>query len=146
LEDGIKQRNCEKINFYLIINVLKPDTHQFKVKSPSHSVPRDYIKPVIKVYIVVGAAAISLGFGDVSFAATGAVNGAVTAKVVQAFNPLIELAKALSYTIGFVMMLGGMIGIADKGFSMIQKAGLGYVLIQMLLVLFDLLVEIARSL
>ncbi|MFP7445220.1 hypothetical protein SFC50_16145 [Bacillus infantis] len=112
--------------------------------------PRDYVKPAIKVCIVAGAAAISLGFGDVSFAAAGAVNGAVTAKVVQAFNPLIELARALSYPIGLVMMLGGglfvMIGNADKGFSMIQKAGLGYVLIQMLPVLMDLLVEIAKSL
>ncbi|MEF7566295.1 hypothetical protein V4V35_25220 [Bacillus infantis] len=111
---------------------------------------RDYVKPAIKVCIIVGAAAISLGFGDVSFAAAGAVNGAVTAKVVQAFNPLIELARALSYPIGLVMMLGGglfvMIGNADKGFSMIQKAGLGYVLIQMLPVLMDLLVEIAKSL
>ncbi|MGD6899361.1 hypothetical protein [Bacillus infantis] len=112
--------------------------------------PRDYVKPVIKVCIVAGAVAISLGFGDVSFAAAGAVNGAVTAKVVQAFNPLIELARALSYPIGLVMMLGGglfvMIGNADKGFSMIQKAGLGYVLIQMLPVLMDLLVEIAKTL
>ncbi|TYS66392.1 hypothetical protein FZD47_02585 [Bacillus infantis] len=112
--------------------------------------PRDYVKPAIKVCIIVGAAAISLGFGDVSFAAAGAVNGAVTAKVVQAFNPLIELARALSYPIGLVMMLGGglfvMIGNADKGFSMIQKAGLGYVLIQMLPVLMDLLVEIAKTL
>jgi hypothetical protein len=112
--------------------------------------PRGYVKPAIKVCIVAGVAAISLGFGDVSFAAAGAVNGAVTAKVVQAFNPLIELARALSYPIGLVMMLGGglfvMIGNADKGFSMIQKAGLGYVLIQMLPVLMDLLVEIAKSL
>jgi hypothetical protein len=112
--------------------------------------PRDYVKPAIKICIIAGAAAISLGFGDVSLAAAGAVNGAVTAKVVQAFNPLIELARALSYPIGLVMMLGGglfvMIGNADKGFSMIQKAGLGYVLIQMLPVLMDLLVEIAKSL
>jgi len=47
-------------------------------------------------------------------------------------------------------MLGGgvyiMIGNSEKGIGMIQKAGLGYILIQMLPLLMDLLVEIAKSL
>lgn len=104
----------------------------------------------IKVCVTVGVTAISLTFGDVSFVAAGAVNGAVTAKVVHAFEPLVELVKALSYPISLVMMLGGglfvMVGNSDRGFGMIQKAGLGYVLVQMLPLLMDLLVEIAKSL
>jgi hypothetical protein len=104
----------------------------------------------IKIGVTVGVTVLSLTFGDVSFAAAGAVNGAVTAKVVAAFDPLVELVRALSYPIGLVMMLGGglfvMVGNADRGFGMIQKAGLGYVLIQMLPILMDLLVEIAKSL
>jgi len=107
-------------------------------------------KKVAKVAVVVGVTALSIGFGDVSFAAAGAVNGAITDKVVAAFNPLIELVKALSYPIGLTMMLGGgvyiMIGNSEKGIGMIQKAGLGYILIQMLPLLMDLLVEIAKSL
>ncbi|MFD6439011.1 hypothetical protein ACFWDG_04200 [Peribacillus sp. NPDC060186] len=107
-------------------------------------------KKVAKVAVTVGVTAISIGFGDVSFAAAGALNGAVTAKVITAFNPLIELVQALSYPIGLTMMLGGglfvMIGNSERGLSMIQKAGVGYVLIQMLPLLMDLLVEIAKSL
>jgi hypothetical protein len=104
----------------------------------------------IKIGVTVGVTVLSLSFGDVSFAAAGVVQGAVTAKVVSAFEPLVELVKALSYPIGLVMMMGGglfvMVGNADRGFGMIQKAGLGYVLIQMLPILMDLLVEIAKSL
>lgn len=107
-------------------------------------------RKVIKVCVTIGVTALSLTFGDVSFAAAGAVNGAVTAKVVHAFEPLVELVKALSYPISLVMMLGGglfvMVGNSDRGFGMIQKAGLGYVLVQMLPLLMDLLVEIAKSL
>lgn len=108
------------------------------------------IKPIIKIGVAAGVTILSLSFGDVSFAAANAIDGAVTAKVVGAFSPLVELVKALSYPISLVMMLGGglfvMIGNSDKGFSMIQKAGLGYVLVQMLPLLMDLLVEIAKSL
>ncbi|RFU71012.1 hypothetical protein D0469_03470 [Peribacillus saganii] len=107
-------------------------------------------KKAVRFAVTVGVTVLSLTFGDVSYAAAGAVNGAVTAKVVAAFNPLVELVRALSYPIGLVMMLGGgifiMIGNSEKGLAMIQKAGLGYVLIQMLPLLMDLLVEIAKSL
>ncbi|MCA1029206.1 hypothetical protein LCM23_24655 [Cytobacillus kochii] len=108
------------------------------------------IKPIVKVSVVAGVALLSLSFGDVTLASANAINGVITAKVVNAFDPLVELVKALSYPISLVMMLGGglliMIGSSDKGFSMIQKAGLGYIIVQMLPILMDLLVEIAKSL
>jgi hypothetical protein len=107
-------------------------------------------RKAIKIGVTVGVTVLSLSFGDVSFAAAGAVQGVVAERVVAAFEPLVELVKALSYPIGLVMMMGGgltvMIGNSDRGFGMIQKAGLGYVLIQMLPILMDLLVEIAKSL
>lgn len=108
------------------------------------------IKPIVKIGVVVGVTALSVAFGNVMPVSANAIQGAVTGKVVNAFEPLVELVKALSYPIGLVMMLGGglfvMIGNSDRGFGMIQKAGLGYVLIQMLPLLMDLLVEIAKSL
>lgn len=110
------------------------------------------VKPITiaKVAVVVGVTVLSVAFGDVSFASANVIDGAIMGKVVAAFNPLIELVKALSYPIGLTMMLGGgvfiMIGNSEKGIGMIQKAGLGYVLIQMLPLLMDLLVEIAASL
>lgn len=107
-------------------------------------------KAVVKVAATVGVVVLSLGFGDVGFAAAGAVNGAITEKVVTAFDPLVELIKALSYPIGLTMMLSGglfvMVGNSEKGLATIQKAGMGYVLIQMLPLLMDLLVEIAKAL
>lgn len=106
-------------------------------------------KPIIKTAIIAGSVVLCIAFGDASFASANAVSGAVMDKVTGAFTPVIELVRALSYPIGLVMMLGGglfvMIGNSERGFSMIQKAGLGYVLIQMLPILMDLLVEIAKS-
>jgi hypothetical protein len=77
------------------------------------------------------------------------VNGELYARVVHAFEPIIGLVQALSYPIGLVVMLGGglfvMIGNKEKGFDMIAKAGIGYLLVQSLPVLMDLLVEIAKA-
>jgi len=110
---------------------------------------RDY-KPLIKVCVITGVTVLSLTFGDVSLAAANAVDGAIAAKVVRAFEPLVELVRAISYPISLTMMLGGglfvIVGNSERGFGMIQKAGLGYVLIQMLPMLLDLLVEISKSL
>jgi len=110
---------------------------------------RDY-KPLIKACVITGVTVLSLTFGDVSFAAANAVDGAIAEKVVRAFQPVIDLVQALSYPIGLVMMLGGglfvMIGNSEKGLGMVQKAGIGYILVQILPLLMDLLVEIAKSL
>lgn len=107
-------------------------------------------KPVAKIAVSVSVTILALSFGDVGFVSAGVVDGAVTDKVVSAFTPLTELVKALSYPICLVMMLGGglfvMVGNSDRGFGMIQKAGLGYVLVQMLPILMDLLVEITKAL
>ncbi len=108
----------------------------------------DY-KPMIKTGIIGGAVVLCISFGDIGFVSANALDGAVMDKVTGAFTPVIELVRALSYPIGLVMMLGGglfvMIGNSERGLAMIQKAGLGYVLIQMLPILMDLLVEIAKS-
>ncbi len=89
-------------------------------------------------------------FGDPTFAAAGAVNGVITQKVVNAFDPLIQLVQALSYPVAMVcMLLGGiqvMIGHSERGLSAIQKAGGGFVLVQLLPTLLDLLVQITKSL
>lgn len=114
------------------------------------------IKPTInkemllRAGLMITSLTFSLAFGDVSLASAGAINGAITDKVVTAFDPMIQLAQALSYPIGMIMMLGGglfmMIGNSDKGLGMIQKAGMGYILVQMLPMFMDLLVEIAKAL
>ena len=71
--------------------------------------------------------------------------GELYEKVVHAFEPVVGLVQALSYPIGLVVMLGGglfvMIGNREKGFTLIQQAGIGYLLVQSLPMLMDLLVE-----
>ncbi|MEH6940913.1 hypothetical protein [Bacillus sp. JJ722] len=107
-------------------------------------------KQITKIIVVTGATILSLGFGDPTLAAAGAVNAAITERVVNAFDPLIALVQALSYPIGLTVMLCGgiflMLGNADRGLTMIQRAGAGYIAVQLLPMLMDLLVEIAKAL
>ncbi|PPA70170.1 hypothetical protein [Jeotgalibacillus proteolyticus] len=98
--------------------------------------------------LIVGSVFLTALF-DPTAASANAVDGMVAEKVVRAFDPVIQLVQALSYPVGLTMMLGGglfmMIGNSERGLAMIQKAGMGYVLIQMLPLLMDLLVDIAGS-
>lgn len=67
------------------------------------------------------------------------------AKMMTAFAPIIDLIQSLAYPVALVVVLGGglavMIGNTEKGFSLIQRAGLGYVLVMMLPMLLDVLVS-----
>jgi hypothetical protein len=118
---------------------------KYKRKQPT----KKQVKKIVEAGVAATAGILALGFGDVKSASAGAVEGMVTEKIVNAFEPLIDMVQGLSYPVGLVMMLGGglfvMIGLQEKGFSMIQRAGMGYILIQMLPILMDLLVEIAKA-
>lgn len=80
---------------------------------------------------------------------TGAISGAVKEKIVHAFDPLVELIMGVSLPIASVMIAGGallvMIGIKDKGYSMIMSSAIGYVLVQMTPLLIDLLAGVGSS-
>lgn len=62
-------------------------------------------------------------------------NDALYDTMLHAFDPLITLVKVVAYPIATVVVLGGalfiMIGNKEKGFAMMQSAGLGYVLVQL---------------
>ena len=84
------------------------------------------------------------------FAAENAVpviapTSAMYDKMLHAFDPLIMLTQALAYPIAMVVVLGGaimvMINQKEKGFSLMQTAGLGYVLVQMTPLVLNILVE-----
>lgn len=70
-------------------------------------------------------------------------------KMLHAFDPLIALVQALAYPVAMVVVLGGalfiMIGNKEKGFSMMQGAGLGYVLVQMTPLVLNILVEAMKA-
>lgn len=71
------------------------------------------------------------------------------ARMIHAFDPLINLVQALAYPICMVVVLGGalfiMIGNKEKGFAMMQGAGLGYVLVQMTPVILNILVNAMKA-
>lgn len=74
-----------------------------------------------------------------------AAEESIKTKMMSAFNPLIDLIQGLAYPVAMVVVLGGsifvMIGNSDKGFSMMQKAGLGYLLIMITPMILDVLVD-----
>lgn len=75
--------------------------------------------------------------------------GAMYDKMLHAFDPLITLIQALAYPVAMVVVLGGaimvMINQKEKGFSMMQTAGLGYVLVQMTPMVLNILVDAMKA-
>lgn len=69
----------------------------------------------------------------------------IKVKVMNAFQPLIDLIMAFAYPGALAVMLGGALfiifGNSEKGFSMIQKAGIGYVALMLLPMVFDILAD-----
>ncbi|RDU34703.1 hypothetical protein DRW41_22015 [Neobacillus piezotolerans] len=99
------------------------------------------VTPFLKVKTAFAASAV-----PVTAAAT---TGAMYDKMLHAFDPLITLVQALAYPVAMVVVLGGalfiMIGNKEKGFSMMQGAGLGYVLVQMTPLVLNILVEAMKA-
>jgi hypothetical protein len=100
------------------------------------------VAPFLKVKAAMACEAVPV---------TAAVTtGAMYDKMLHAFDPLITLVQALAYPVAMVVVLGGalfiMIGNKEKGFSMMQGAGLGYVLVQMTPMVLNILVEAMRAL
>ncbi len=73
----------------------------------------------------------------------------IQAKMMTAFNPLIELIQGMAYPVAMIVVLGGaifvMIGNSDKGFSMMQKAGLGYVIVMIAPMILNVLVDAMKG-
>lgn len=99
------------------------------------------VAPLLKVKAVFAAEAVPV----TAVAASGMYD-----KMLHAFDPLITLVQALAYPVAMVVVLGGalfiMIGNKEKGFSMMQGAGLGYVLVQMTPMVLNILVQAMKSL
>lgn len=70
-------------------------------------------------------------------------------KMLHAFDPLIMLVQALAYPVAMVVVLGGaimvMINQKEKGFGLMQTAGLGYVLVQMTPLVLNILVDAMKA-
>lgn len=69
--------------------------------------------------------------------------------IAHALDPLVDLMVALSFPIASVVMLGAcfffMFGQSDRAWNSIMQAGLGYVLIQIMPMLLDVLKQIGNA-
>ena len=69
----------------------------------------------------------------------------IQTKITTAFQPLIELIQAFAYPVALSVVLGGsifiMIGNTEKGYDLIFKGAMGYVLCMLLPVVFQILVD-----
>lgn len=132
---------------------------------------KKYAPVAVRVSLVIGSAIIFSNIIDIThvFAAeTGVdvndalkdaqssdgkmknyIDGQLYNRIVNAFEPVIFLIKAVSYPIASVVALCGglfiMVGSQERGFSLISRAGIGYIVVQMIPLFMRLLVEIAKA-
>jgi hypothetical protein len=80
---------------------------------------------------------------------TASATGDIYVKVIHAFDPLVNIIQAFAYPVAMIVVLGGalfiMIGNKEKGFAMMQGAGLGYVLVQLTPMVLNILVSAMKS-
>lgn len=80
---------------------------------------------------------------------TGFVSDASMELLATALDPVIEILKVISLPIASIIMVGAcfmfMFGNSERGWDMIMKAGLGYVLIQMSPMFLKILRQVGES-
>ncbi|KAB2335109.1 hypothetical protein [Bacillus mesophilum] len=85
----------------------------------------------------------------VPVAATQFIGEKTLEVIAHALNPLIDLMLALSFPVCSIIIVGScfffMLGKSERGWSGIQNAGLGYVLIQIMPMLLGVLKEIGSA-
>ena len=127
---------------------IKKELKKFNKKAKAHGLKASLTT------LATGATAISLTnnlFTNHAYAAGPVeyVKGQAKEKIVEAFMPLVDMIQALSYPIALVMLTGGalmfMINQKDKGISLIQNASIGYILVQLMPLMMQLLVGIGNS-
>ncbi len=73
----------------------------------------------------------------------------IQSQMMTAFGPLIDLIQGMAYPVAMIVVLGGalfiMIGNKEKGFSMMQTAGLGYVLVMLAPMILNVLVDAMKG-
>lgn len=73
----------------------------------------------------------------------------MSAKLMDAFSPLIDLVQALAYPVAMVVVLGGaimvMISQKEKGYSMLMSAGLGLILVNVAPMVLNILIDAMKS-
>jgi len=75
--------------------------------------------------------------------------GTMTDKIVNGFQPIIELIQGLSYPVGFIMISAGflviMTGNRQKGIHLIKWAAIGYIGMQFAPAIMTILIEVGKA-
>jgi hypothetical protein len=73
----------------------------------------------------------------------------ITGKIMTAFNPVVELVQGISYPVALIMLSGGMLlimmGQKHRGLSLIKWAAIGYIGMQFVPALMEILVDIGKA-
>lgn len=73
----------------------------------------------------------------------------LTTRIARAFNPLIDLAQAVSYPICFLMATGSflliMTGNRERGLGMLKSAAVGYIGLQFVPSIMQILIEVGKA-
>ena len=73
----------------------------------------------------------------------------IQSKMMTAFQPLIDLVQSLAYPVAMFVVVGGslfvMIGNKEKGFTLMQNAALGYMLVVIAPLILDVLVDATKA-
>lgn len=73
----------------------------------------------------------------------------ITQKIIDAFDPIVQLIQGISYPVGFIMITAGflvmMTGNRQKGINMIKWAAVGYIGMQFAPAIMAILVEVGKA-
>ena len=73
----------------------------------------------------------------------------MTTRITRAFNPLIDVAQAVSYPVCFLMATGSflliMTGNRERGLQMLKSAAIGYIGLQFVPSIMQILIEVGRA-
>ena len=85
----------------------------------------------------------------ITVSASQVVGETATRTLAHALDPLVDILVAFSLPVASVVMVGGcfffMFGNSEKAWSMIQNAGLGYVLIQLSPLFINMLEQVGKA-
>lgn len=141
-----RQTHWENIKGLGKVEVIREQTSQAKSAITKRGTSRFSKKPFIPL-MLAPFIPFSTAFAQDAIMPIG--EPTMQEKMMTAFAPIIELVQSLAYPVALLVVLAGgllvIIGNSDKGFSLIQRAGLGYVLVMMLPMLLDVLVDAMKS-
>ncbi|WP_100406286.1 hypothetical protein [Bacillus solitudinis] len=127
----------------------KADAHHLKASLTTLVTGATAISLTNRLFINNAYATTTEAIPVMSIPGSEYVKGAAKEKIVEAFMPLVDMIQALSYPIALVMLTGGallfMINQKDRGLGLIQNASIGYILVQLMPMMMQLLVGIGST-